>query len=554
MKRVDGFAHLYSRGRTFVVRVQVPKHERARVGVREFKRSLGEGFATAKRKYPAILAELLAQIEPAVAVPTGHIPSELEIDEAVRQYHRGLRSALAQTGPEGAGAVSSRSEQVAALTEIAVLQVASENNSAMALHARWLCAEHGWNIADTSPLFFEISSKLLRARLDRLREEKHKAGALFGPRIDSDPMFSTGAGDSTAIAGQTVGQLIACFRRVQEPKLAPSTKQGYRIPLRAMEEILGTDFPLRDLSRERCRNVITILAGLPANYRKLPETRNLSLKEVVEARQQLGLPTVMPATLNGYINKLRALLQLAVTEEWISTNPAVGHAVIDPISPAQKRLPFNLEQLQNLFSGEPWLSDDRDVGGRPARFWLPLLALYSGARVGELAQLAVADIGNDSGVEVINIRPTNVTRLKNPNAERSVPIHPELVRLGFLNFVQKAKGAEQARLFPQERSDRLGHHGRGVSDWFARLCDKRGIVDPKITFHSFRHNFEDALREAGLHGTPIALYLTGRSGGGVSASYGRGYSKSALLAAITLVNYPGLNLAWLYNQSQSHPI
>lgn len=546
MKQVDGFAHLYSRGRTFVVRVQVPKHERARVGVRELKRSLGEGFATAKKKYPAILAKLLARIEPAVAVSTGHIPSVLEIDEAVRRYHRGLRSALAQTGPESAGAVSSRSEQVAALTEIAVLQVASENNSSMALHARWLCAEHGWDIADASPLFFEISSKLLRARLDRLREEKHKVGALFGPRLDSDPMFLNGAADCTAIAGQTVGQLIALFRRVQEPKLAPSTKQGYRIPLRAIEEILGTDFPLNDLSRDRCRDVIDILAGLPANYRKLPETRNLSLKGVVEARQQLGLPTVMPATLNGYINKLRALLQLAVTEEWISTNPAVGHAVIDPVSPAQKRLPFKLEQLQNIFSGEPWLSHDQDVGGRPARFWLPLLALYSGARVGELAQLAVADISNDPGFEMINVRARNATRLKNRYAERSIPIHPELARLGFLKFVQKAQGARQERLFPQERSDRLGHYGRGVSDWFARLCDQRDIVDPKITFHSFRHNFEDALREAGLHGTPIALYLTGRSGGGVASNYGSGYSKAALRDAICLVNYPGLDLAWLH--------
>lgn len=557
MKRVDGFRNLYSRGGTFVVRVQVPERERQRVGARELKQSLGGDFAVAKKRYPAVWADLLARIAPTgsdAAAQAPHVPSELEIDAAVRQYHSALRPNIALAGPNADGTTGSRGEQLAALTASAVWQAGNNNSTAMALQARWLCEEHGWDIPEASPLFKEISTKLLRARLDRLRQEKHKANALFGPRDDADPMFSEGAGASSADAkARTIGQLIALFRTVQEPTLAPSTKKGYRISLRALEEILGADFPLKNLNRQRCREVRDTLAGLPSNYRKLPETRDLSLKEAVEAGHKLGLPKVKPATLNGYVNKLRALLELAVDEEWIPTNPATRLTVPDPVSPAEKRHSFSTPQLRQIFFGEPWSSANRNVSGRPARFWLPLLALYTGARVGELAQLAVADVSKVTDVDVINIRATVETRLKNRNAERRIPVHPELISLGFLQFVDDARLSGRDRLFPEEPMDAHQHYGRGVSDWFARLLDKRGMTDPKLTFHSFRHNFEDALREANLHGTPKAAYLTGRAGGGVAANYGGGYSASALRDAIALVNYPDLDLTWLHVNGSTAP-
>lgn len=177
---------------------------------------------------------------------------------------------------------------------------------------------------------------------------------------------------------------------------------------------------------------------------------------------------------------------------------------------------------------------------------MPLLALYTGARVGELAQLATADVITRSSVEVIEIRAGHETRVKTQNAERTIPVHSELVRMGFLDFVSEARDAGRVRLFPREVRDGLGHYGRGVSDWFARLLDRRGITDKKLTFHSFRHNFEDGLREADLHGTPKAAYLAGRTGGGVAASYGSGYSASKLRDAIELVRYPELDLSTLY--------
>ncbi len=189
MKRVEGFKNLYSRGGAYLVRVQVPERDRGRVGARELKKSLGSDFVTAKKKYPAVWAGLLARIEPtgtSLVAHAPHAPSPSEIDAAVSQYYRGLRSNIALNGPDDDGSNMSRREKTAALIEIGVMQYTHEKSNAMALQARWLCDDQGWDLADTSPQFREICTKLLHARLDRLREAQHKAVLSVGPQLVSD--------------------------------------------------------------------------------------------------------------------------------------------------------------------------------------------------------------------------------------------------------------------------------------------------------------------------------------------------------------------------------
>jgi hypothetical protein len=60
--------------------------------------------------------------------------------------------------------------------------------------------------------------------------------------------------------------------------------------------------------------------------------------------------------------------------------------------------------------------------------------------------------------------------------------------------------------------------------------------------HSFRHSFEDALRRADLHDTPIGNAITGRSSPGVSKNYGSKYPVRKLQEAIRQVAYPGFAL------------
>lgn len=177
MKRVEGFAHLYVRDGRFLVRVQVPAAARHRVGRRELKSALGGDFVLAKKRYPAALARLRSQVDfPDVLPVSGsrHEPTSDEINQVAREFRARLRPDIARISRDAGGGEMSRLEQVDLLISIAVSGAAKGLPGQTSLQARWLFDEMGWHGSDDSPAFGDLCNKLLRARLDRLREEKHR--------------------------------------------------------------------------------------------------------------------------------------------------------------------------------------------------------------------------------------------------------------------------------------------------------------------------------------------------------------------------------------------
>ncbi len=143
-------------------------------------------------------------------------------------------------------------------------------------------------------------------------------------------------------------------------------------------------------------------------------------------------------------------------------------------------------------------------------------------------------------------------RVKTENSLRAVPVHPELIRIGFLEFVghMRAAAGTEARLFPLLTPGPKGGFGEAFSKWFGRYKRGLGITNPNSVFHSFRHGFKDALRAAGVN-EDVNDALTGHSGGNpVARGYGwkdmvRRFSFAKLYAAIEKVDYPGLDLGTL---------
>ncbi len=125
--------------------------------------------------------------------------------------------------------------------------------------------------------------------------------------------------------------------------------------------------------------------------------------------------------------------------------------------------------------------------------WLPLLGLYTGARINELAQLRIADISDR--IRITDEGPGQ--RLKNSASRREVPIHLELKKRGFLEFVDARRRAGQERLFDFA----LGRDGYGqaASRWFNRYRVEHCF---KQDFHSLRHTVATRLRNAGVPGRP----------------------------------------------------
>jgi integrase len=216
--------------------------------------------------------------------------------------------------------------------------------------------------------------------------------------------------------------------------------------------------------------------------------------------------------------------------------------------------PFSVEELNMLFSSPVFAAGKRPLGGKgDAAFWFPVIALFTGARRTEIAQLKVGDIRSSAGIAFIDFNDEGDDQnLKTASSARSVPIHRDLIACGFLDYVaiREKDAAVSETLWPEFASP-IASKVKLWSKWFGRYLGDHVVDHPSKTFHSFRHTFKRACREAGISGE-VHHAFTGHSGGGVGRSYGRmrrsdgvmdrGISLERLKAEIDRIDCKGLML------------
>jgi integrase len=135
--------------------------------------------------------------------------------------------------------------------------------------------------------------------------------------------------------------------------------------------------------------------------------------------------------------------------------------------------------------------------------------------------------------------------LKTKSTARTIPLHPELIRIGFLRFVESRRGeGAKAWLFPLIAPGTNG--AAAFSKWFGRHLSNLGITDERKVFHSFRHNAKDALRRAKVQ-EDLNDAITGHAGGGVGRGYGTKdilarYGTAQVAEAVESIRYPNLDL------------
>jgi integrase len=208
-----------------------------------------------------------------------------------------------------------------------------------------------------------------------------------------------------------------------------------------------------------------------------------------------------------------------------------------------------------LFAAPVFTQHEYPVGGRgPAAFWLPLLAMFNGARQSELAGLTVADVQHEPVTSTpllyITVQASRGKRLKTKSSRRVVPIHTQLVKLGFLKFVEEARkrSGDKAFLFPLVAPDKGRSGVKAWSKWFGHYLRKQGVEDTTRVYHSFRHGFKDALRRGEVN-QELHDALTGHAQNStVSGGYGAKemlarFGVKVLKKAVAKVAYPGLDLS-----------
>ena len=232
--------------------------------------------------------------------------------------------------------------------------------------------------------------------------------------------------------------------------------------------------------------------------------------------------------------------------EWSerAKNPAAGVKHKGPKVSPRTRQHIPLEDLNKLFGSPVFTAGARPGGGKgEAAFWLPLLGLFTGARLGELVQIRVADVQVADDIDYLNLTDEGKEQnIKTEGSRHRVPIHPELVRLGFLDYVKVRRAAKDERLFPLLKEGWSGSWTDNWSQWWRTYRHSVGVTERWRDFHALRHTFKRQCRECGI---PKEIHdaITGHESGDVGDAYGGQHPLKPLADAMRTLRYPGLDLA-----------
>ncbi|MBV5347924.1 site-specific integrase [bacterium] len=227
----------------------------------------------------------------------------------------------------------------------------------------------------------------------------------------------------------------------------------------------------------------------------------------------------------------------------IARNPWEGIDIA--FKTTNKRRPWTDAELTTFFTQPLFtahqLPTDMKAGG-DAAYWIPLLGLYTGARVGELAQLRVCDVNAVGECAVMSITDEGEGQsVKSQAAVRKVPIHSELLRLGFIDYVDTLRSHNVALLWPA-MTTREGKPGGYFSHWFGIYRRSLGFGQYP-DFHCLRHTVRSQMAEAEVSEAVMDALVGHEVKGSTGAKVYTHRTLKPLQKAIESIQYPVLSLA-----------
>ncbi|RVQ68949.1 site-specific integrase [Croceicoccus ponticola] len=514
---------LQLRGRTYYSRIVVPTALIPKFGRREILKSL----KTKDRReaealhfneaahWAAAFVEAERELQPDdTAQPSKNHLSEAEVAALARKFFQRRKAALDFRQRSSADPDDER-------------EAATED-------LQWeISALQSWNEPDAHRLVGEAEAEVLQqAGDDALLEGKAamllaelirralvQLGSLelarmqgdYRDRIEDSFFRNAGASNvgtaSQVDAGPTLGECIDRYQ-TEVLELRPVSEKT-RIKQKAFLKQVGAHFGRKTLlgaiTRADCNAFRDILAKLPPNFNKKSGERSLAkIAEANRTGQYLAWETQ-----NNYLKPLSDLFDWARRERLITDNVAEKISPLATRKPAdEQRDPFNAEELQRIFDIPMFtgsVDDERRFNKRGSnltrrsRYWAPLLALFTGMRMGEILQLNPDHICTTAkGTHFIVL--TRDMKLKTGSASREVPIHPQLIDLGFLEWVESRRKAGVDLLFDDVPAGPDGYRTSTFSKRFATVLGSASLPANRramLCFHSFRHTFKDALNETG---------------------------------------------------------
>ncbi|WP_277188617.1 site-specific integrase, partial [Caballeronia sp. BR00000012568055] len=310
--------------------------------------------------------------------------------------------------------------------------------------------------------------------------------------------------------------------------LAGSTRKAYATALAGFaRSVGGPDAMVHSIARAQC---IRYAEGL--------------------LTQTTGGKALHPKTVRAQINASELFMKWAVGNgRHAGPNPLEGVARPSPTrSDEGGAEAFTLDELRLIFEPERY-----NKMKRPHQFWAPLIALFTGARANEIAQLRLQDLEPVGGIPCLRIvhdpRGENPTRTKNADSTRTIPIHPELIRVGLLDYIEDVRTVGGTRLFPHLPMDSMGKREKYISRDFneKHLLDVGVHQSRRKVFHSFRDTVETTLHANDANPVQIDEWIGHKPESMGASRYKVKYTPTQFAELVLpRLRYAGLDLSGLH--------
>lgn len=357
----------------------------------------------------------------------------------------------------------------------------------------------------------------LQARFDALQDYKAKA---MGRKPKPRPAYS-----------MKVSEAVQGFLREVGKTATKQTTGQYEASLRLFADFTG-DKPIADVTRRDVASFLDEIEQFDPQWGRSPKTKKRSFEELKAMFQRTdGSIGLMNRTLNRYLTAISGAWEWAKRrEEATGEDPTDGFFKPVKGRHAEPFQPYPLEMLNRLFVAPA--PDNRLL-------WeLPLVSLYSGMRLNEIASLDWRDVKDEDGIPYFDI-----TAAKSEAGVRKVPVHN---RLGWLlERREKATSvAGEGAIWPELKPG--GPDGK--RSWyftkrFGVFRRERGIDGPGLKFHSFRKNAVRCLELARVPQNEAAEIVGHEKAGITYRVYNpHGLTMEQRREVVEKIEYPGLKI------------
>lgn len=306
--------------------------------------------------------------------------------------------------------------------------------------------------------------------------------------------------------------------------LAECPENDYKRKLRMVTSLLlqvvNPALPVQDLKQAHITDFLAKVCKLPTDWYTRTKKGETIAKLLTHEHPKCIAPKTFEATYRAALSTFLERAKHEFHDQGFPVGLSVKFAAYKGTREDSEEQQRNLKahELVRLFGSAEYaaLAKAPDMAHK---YWLPLLALYSGARPRELCQInPQVDFGVEGDVPFFLVSEKTegdegVVKTVKTGEERKVPIHPELARLGFLAYVDKVKQQGARRLFPGFGLHK-GNSAARAGQWFSDFLAELGLRDetPKAMvtgLYTLKKTFITEAARLGLRFEPITGHVEG---------------------------------------------